>query len=46
MSMMRCDECERLVDTDDDPDSLYVKKRECLCKGCRNDLNEPSEFEE
>lgn len=46
MSCMRCDCCSEIVDTDVDPDSLYVKNRECLCKGCRDERNEPSEFEE
>lgn len=46
MSAMLCDQCTGLVDTDRDPDSLYVQGRECLCKGCRNDGDEPSEFEE
>lgn len=45
MSAMLCDCCGNLVDTDADPDSLYVAKRECLCVGCRNELDEPSEFE-
>ena len=46
MSAMLCDVCSKLVDTDTDPDSLYVKGRECLCHGCRTELAEPSEFEE
>lgn len=45
MSMMLCDNCNHLVDIDDDPDSLYVPKRNCLCKYCRDELEEPSEFE-
>lgn len=45
MSAMLCDCCGNLVDTDTDPDSLYVPKRACLCHGCRNELDEPSEFE-
>jgi hypothetical protein len=45
MSAMLCDECGRLTDTDEDPDSLYVKGHECLCKWCRYDLSQPSEFE-
>jgi len=36
MSIMRCDDCERLVDTDDDPDSLYIQGKECLCITCRS----------
>lgn len=46
MSAMLCDCCRGLVNTDADPDSLYVKGRTCLCHGCRNELDEPSEFEE
>jgi hypothetical protein len=45
MSMMRCDDCSKLVDTDEWPESLYVgeengyRKRdgsdcECLCSDC------------
>ncbi len=45
MSAMLCDHCDALVDTDADPDSLYVKDRACLCKSCRNRLDEPSELE-
>ena len=32
MSMMRCDGCDRVIDTDDFPDSLYVTGRDCLCE--------------
>ena len=46
MSCMFCVACGYLVDTDIDPDSLYVKGRECLCQFCRDSLNEPSEFDE
>lgn len=45
MSVMLCDVCGSLTDTDDDPDSLYVPHRNCLCSGCRDELEEPSEFE-
>lgn len=45
MSCLFCDNCEQLTDTDDDPDSLYVPGWECLCKWCRDGLEEPSEFE-
>ncbi len=45
MSCMLCDVCGSLTDTDADPDSLYVPKRACLCAGCREELDEPSEFE-
>lgn len=37
MSCMKCDRCERLVNTDEDPDSLYYKGHECLCKYCVKD---------
>jgi len=48
MSAMCCAICTNLVDTDFDPDSLYVPSRdgECICQGCRNEHNLPSEFEE
>lgn len=36
MSCMRCDKCSGIVDTDFDPDSLYVSGRDCLCKWCRD----------
>lgn len=45
MSAMLCNVCGSLVDTDADPDSLYVKGRECLCQYCRSSLDEPSQFE-
>ena len=48
MSMMLCKLCDRLVNTDDDPDSLYVPKHDgdCICRGCRNSDEELlSEFE-
>lgn len=45
MSMMLCDHCKDLVDTDGDPDSLYVKDAECLCRLCREEQRRPSEFE-
>ncbi len=39
MSMMRCEKCERLVDTDVDVDSLYYDNAgyECLCQHCAAD---------
>ena len=48
MSMLRCDECERVVDSDDDPDGFYVPARpnQFICKHCRDNLNLPTEFEE
>lgn len=40
MSMMLCANCQRLVNTDDDPESLYVVEMKCICWGCRE--NYPS----
>jgi len=34
MSLARCDNCDRLIDTDDDPDSCE-KVGEILCEWCR-----------
>ena len=34
--MMRCDGCDLVVDTDDDPDSLYEIDGDCLCETCRD----------
>ncbi len=45
MSVMRCDHCSRLVDTDTDLESLYVEGRDCLCQWCREKMDEPSEGE-
>jgi len=36
MSLMRCDGCGWITDTDDDPESLYVLDGECLCENCRD----------
>ena len=30
MSMMRCDRCQKVIDTDDDPDSLYETEDGCI----------------
>lgn len=48
MSLMLCTFCKEAVDTDDDPDSLYVKAvpGECVCKWCREDRKLPTEFDE
>lgn len=48
MSMMRCNDCERLVDTDDDPDSLYVVDHDdqCICEHCRDRLALKTKFDE
>jgi hypothetical protein len=37
MSMMACVLCYGYVDTDFDPDSLYVREQDgkCICGGCR-----------
>lgn len=35
MSMMKCNHCTELVDTDDDPDSLEFVEDECYCSCCR-----------
>lgn len=38
MSMARCDDCERLIDTDDDPDALIETSPTttvCRCEPCR-----------
>lgn len=47
MSCMRCCKCERIVDTDEDLDSLYVieAKDDCVCQWCRDELNLKTEFE-
>jgi hypothetical protein len=37
MSCMLCNRCERLVDTDEDLDSLYVTDGQCVCEHCRTD---------
>jgi len=40
MSCMLCCECDRLVDTDGDPESLYCAGYDdkCVCESCRDDL--------
>lgn len=48
MSGMLCKLCDAFVDTDEDPDSLYVPGHddECICQWCRNsDEALLSEFE-
>lgn len=45
MSMMRCDICRELCDTDCDPDSLYVIDDECICWNCRDIYDLKTEFE-
>lgn len=47
--MMMCSECRALVDTDEDPDSLYGPERdgEAVCRSCRHsDERLLSEFEQ
>jgi hypothetical protein len=48
MSAMLCAICKALVDTDDDPDSLYVPQHpnEAVCSECRDERDLPSEFEQ
>lgn len=48
MSLMLCKFCEEAVDTDDDPDSLYVIGHDgaCVCRPCRDDRKLPTEFDE
>lgn len=45
---MLCKFCEALVDTDDDPDSLYVVgyAESCVCQACRDDRKLATEFDE
>ena len=45
MSMIRCDECERLIDSDDDPDCFIDTSPTTtvsLCERCRGDTPESS----
>lgn len=44
MSMMRCDRCQKVIDTDDDPDSLYETEDGCICERCR-ELEADQEYE-
>ena len=43
--MICCTNCGDLVDTDDDPDSLYVPRWPCLCQHCRDKLDLPPVFD-
>lgn len=36
MSIMACSKCQCYVDTDDDPDSLYIVGHTCVCQDCRD----------
>lgn len=43
MSLMHCDNCGRIVDTDDDPAALYPftmdeMPYDCLCEQCREEM--------
>ena len=40
MSIMRCDDCGDLIDTDADVESYDEKKDSWLCHLCRNDEDE------
>lgn len=37
MSMSCCDSCNRLVDTDEDPECYYHTEGKCLCVWCREE---------
>ena len=40
MSILCCDDCGRLIDTDDDPESYFETLDKWLCVGCREELDE------
>ena len=40
MSMLRCDDCERFIDTDEDVESYSKKLDKWLCYVCRENLSE------
>lgn len=42
MSAMICKRCERLVDTDEEPESLYYDAGDCICKWCVKDTDKSS----
>lgn len=48
MSAMCCHFCGRIVDTDDDPDSLYVLGYDdrCVCEACRDERELRTELDE
>lgn len=48
MSVCICEYCSRLVDTDFDPDSLYVIGHDdkCVCESCRERKDLKTEFDE
>ena len=44
MSMMRCDLCDNLIDTDTDVECFVEGNPSgCFCKGCRNQAEEEAE---
>jgi hypothetical protein len=45
VSMMRCDHCESVVDTDEDLESLYVLGYACMCEACRELMESEREEE-
>lgn len=45
MSYMKCHVCHDLIDTDSDPDSLYVFPDECVCEACRETYHLKTEWE-
>ena len=40
MSMLRCEDCERFIDTDEDVESWIEKLDKWLCWLCRESLTE------
>lgn len=48
MSVMLCEKCECIVNTDNDPDSLYVIgfSDKCVCEWCRDEHGYVTEFDE
>lgn len=40
MSMLRCEDCERFIDTDHDVESYIQKLDKWLCWLCREELSE------
>ena len=47
MSMTRCERCERIFDSDEDPDCFVEKPThtsyECICESCRDEIWEENE---
>lgn len=46
MSMMICSQCNIIVDTDLDCDSLYIPGFHCVCEACRDRLNLEPEYDD